>query len=373
MIYFALVPFYFFCFVVALSVIVFVHEFGHYYVARLFGVKIDAFSIGFGKEIRGWNDKNGTRWKLCWLPFGGYVKFAGDANAASFPDKTNSNLSPDHFHAKSVWKRALVVAAGPAANFVLAIVIYTAVFLHQGIRIDAPIVGEVERGSAAEKAGIKPLDVIKKINGREIVTFMDVRKMIFDRGEEEVFLVIERDGATIEMTAVPKIIVREDEMGGKTRIGILGIKSTEAVDNRTNKPHTIFSAVSAATEQTAFVVRTTLRYLGKILTGREKPDQLRSAIGIGEMAGVTALNGFWPSLELIAALSISIGLINLFPVPMLDGGHLVFYAFEALRGRPLGQVAQEWGFRIGISVVLMFMGVAFWNDIARTYLRIVSG
>ncbi len=353
------------CFIGALSVIVFIHEFGHYYVARLCGVGIQTFSIGFGKEIFGWFDKRGTRWKLCWLPLGGYVKFEGDANAASFPKAENASTSPTSFHGKPLWQRALVVAAGPGANFILATLLFGLVFFVQGERVDDPVVGKIIAGGAADRAGIKPNDIIKQINGKTIVSFRDLQKTVFDRAGDTLVIELERDGKLLEVTAVPVVEEIDDGLGGKARVGRLGIHANEDPARSRNRDHTVISALAKGADHTWFVARTTLRYIGKIFTGRESADQIRGPAGIAQIAGVTAFSGFWPFLELIAALSVSIGLINLFPVPMLDGGHLVYYGIEALRGKPLGQAAQEWGFRIGLSMVMMLLVVATWNDLVR--------
>ena len=354
-------------FLVAIIVIVFIHELGHFLVARWCGVSIEAFSIGFGKEITGWYDKHGTRWKLCWIPLGGYVKFMGDANAASFPDQAALEAAkndPGNFHGKPLWQRAAVVAAGPIANFILAIFIFSAAFMTVGAPVMEPRVDEVMPGSAAEQAGVKPGDLIVSIAGREIESFSQIQQSVITRGGEELVVVIQRGGERMNLTIVPKIQEEPDGFGGKIRIGLLGVKHNPdgAVSYERMGP---LAAVEAGVERTWFIVDATFRYLGKLFTGRESADQLGGPIAMAKAAGDAASIGFFQFVSVIAFLSVSIGLINLFPIPMLDGGHLVYYAIEAVRGKPMGERAQEWGFRIGFSLVIMLMVVGTWNDLVR--------
>lgn len=355
-------------FLVALMIIVFIHELGHFLVARWCGVDIEVFSIGFGKEIAGWQDRHGTRWKLSWIPLGGYVKFKGDANAASMPDGNQSNAGiprdPGNFHGKPVWQRALVVAAGPIANFLLAIAIFAAAFFFVGSPIIEPRVDEVMQGSAAEKAGIQQGDLILSVNGSEIGNFDDLAIAISTRAGEEVTLVIDRGGSRVEIKAVPDLREEPDGFGGMKRIGILGVRHNIQGDVSYEKVGLVDS-IKRGVERTTLIVDMTFRYIGKMITGREKVDQLSGPIGIAKIAGDAASMGFFQFVSVIAFLSVSIGLINLFPIPMLDGGHLVYYAIESVRGKPLGPDAQEWGFRIGFSVVIMLMVVGTWNDVVR--------
>ncbi len=353
-------------FLVALTVIVFIHELGHFLVARWCGVTVEAFSIGFGKEITGWVDRKGTRWKICWIPLGGYVRFAGDANVASLPsaDTAAAADEPGNFHGKPVWQRAAVVVAGPLANFVLAILIFTAAFAVLGVPVAEPRVDEVLAGSAAEKAGIKPGDYIRKIDGAEIEGFAELQRAIFMRAGEKLTIVIERAGQLITLAVTPALQEEPDGFGGTRRIGLLGVKHDNKGDNRVERLP-VGKALGKSAEQTWFIVSTTFKYLGKLVTGRESADQLGGPISMAKVAGDAASAGLLGFVTAVAFLSVSIGLINLFPIPMLDGGHLVYYGLEALRGKPLGPDAQEWGFRIGFSLVIALMVVGTWNDVTR--------
>ncbi len=357
---------YFIPFIVALTIIVFIHEFGHYYIARLCGVKIETFSIGFGKEIVGWHDAKGTRWKLCWLPLGGYVKFHGDANGASLPSASpDTARDPGNFHGKKIWQRAAVVAAGPFANFIAAIFIFAGIYMFVGERVADPVVGTVLPGSVAAEAGMKPGDIIKKIDGKAITTFNELQTTVFDRAGDTIALTLDRQGSTVELEVVPRVEEIPDGFGGKSRVGRLGIQASADPSAVRTITYGFPDAVVKGAKQTWFVIRTTLRYMGKMIMGRESPDQLRGPVGIMQIAGGAAASGLLPFLSFIGLISVSIGLINLFPVPMLDGGHLVYYSIEALRGKPLGQKAQEWGFRIGVSMVMLLLIVATWNDLVR--------
>ena len=354
-------------FLVALLVIVFIHEYGHFQVARWCGVDVDTFSIGFGKEITGWYDSKGTRWKLCWIPLGGYVKFRGDANAASMPDAdavARGREEPGNFHGKPLWQRAAVVAAGPIANFILAIFIFAAAFMSVGVPVIEPRVDEVLAGSAAEQSGIRKGDVFVSINGKTITNFGDIQQAVITRAEEPLAVVIDREGQTLNLTVVPQLKEEPDGFGGKLRIGQLGVRHNPDGAIRYDRMGPV-QAVEAAAGRTWFIVEATFRYLGKLVTGRESADQLGGPIAMAKAAGDAASVGFFQFISVVAFLSVSIGLINLFPIPMLDGGHLVYYAIEAVRGKPMGERAQEWGFRIGFSLVIMLMVVGTWNDLVR--------
>lgn len=360
-------------FIVAITVIVFIHELGHYLVARWCGVNIEIFSIGFGREIFGWHDSQGTRWKVCWIPLGGYVKFKGDANAASLPQATSEPIVEGNFHGKPVWQRAAVVAAGPMANFILAIALFTGLFAFAGIPTTEPRAQSVVAGSAAEKVGIAPGDLIKAVDGRSIETFNDLVRAVQFRGGETLDLQIDRGGTPITLKIVPEIKVESDGFGGTVRIGRLGIKieNKDGVAPMRKLPFT--EAVAKGTEQTWQIVSLTFVSLGKIFKGEESAKQIGGMISMGKAAGDAASRGVYGFMGLIAFFSVSIGIINLFPIPMLDGGHLVYYAIEAVRGKPVGQQAQEWGFRVGLSLVVMLMAFGFGNDLTRVFTMITGG
>ena len=371
----AAMVFYTLPFLAALMVIVFIHELGHFLVARWCGVAVETFSIGFGKEITGWHDSRGTRWKLCWIPLGGYVKFLGDSNAASMPETSSSAdhaNEPGNFHRKALWQRAAVVVAGPLANFLLAIAIFAAAFMLVGVPLTEPRVDEVQPGSAAEKAGILPGDLIISIDGKIIENFSDLQESIVTRAEERVIIVVERGGSRLTIEAVPALHEEADGFGGKFRIGLLGVRHNPEGDVVFQRLGPV-KAVQKGAERTWFIVATTFKYLGKLFTGRESADQLGGPIAMAKAAGDAASVGIFQFISVIAFLSVSIGLINLFPIPMLDGGHLIYYGIEAIRGKPLGPNAQEWGFRIGFSLVIMLMVVGTWNDVVRLITMAIGG
>ena len=362
-------------FIAALTIIVFIHELGHFMVARWCGVAVEVFSIGFGREIFGWNDKHGTRWKVCWLPFGGYVKFEGDANPTSFPQEAPGpelNRSAGNFHGKPVWKRAAVVAAGPIANFILSIMIFASVFAFVGIPVNEPRVGEVQPGSAAEKAGIKSGDLIEAIDGAKIETFGDIIKSVSFRGGELLHVTIDRNGTPINLQIVAGTLEESDGFGGTTKRGLLGISPPKGTSASPARRLSIPDAISQGTGETWRIVSVTFKYLGKLVRGQESSKQIGGPVSIAKMAGDAASSGVIRFVVFIAFLSTSVGLINLFPIPMLDGGHLVYYAIETVSGKPLGKQAQEWGFRVGLSLVAMLMAFGFWNDLTRVFAMIVG-
>ena len=354
-------------FLVALTVIVFIHELGHFLVARWCGVDVECFSMGFGREIFGWHDSKGTRWKVGWIPLGGYVKFRGDANSASIPSAealARAAGDPGNFHGKPVWQRAAVVAAGPIANFLLAITIFATLFMAVGAPIIEPRVDEVLPGSAAERAGIRAGDLIVSIDSKAIDDFAQLQQAVVTRAGEELTVVINRNGERLSLPIVPDLREESDNFGGKMRIGLLGVRNNPDGPVRF-EPMSPLKALERAVERTWFIVDTTFSYIGKLAMGRESADQLGGPISIAKAAGDAASLGVFQFVTVVAFLSVSIGLLNLFPIPMLDGGHLVYYAIEAVRGRPLGENAQEWGFRIGFSLVIMLMLVGTWNDVIR--------
>jgi regulator of sigma E protease len=340
----------------ALITIVFFHELGHFAVARWCGVKIEAFSIGFGPEIFGWVDRKGTRWKLCWLPLGGYVKFEGDANVASAGTPTEEDTDPDHFINK------LKIAI---ANFILAIAIFSGIFATFGMPVSIPKVDSVVAGGAAEAAGVKAGDIIVAIDGAPVSSFQVMQEQVSTRAGEKLVFKIDRGGRQFDLEIVPALAEADNRLGGKVKIGRIGIVNNPSTSGFKLVPLGPLEAVAEGADRTWFIVATTVKTLGKLFTGSGDPSQVSGAVGIAGMTKQAASDGPASFLALIAMLSVSIGLINLFPIPILDGGHLVFYAVEALRGRPLGQQAQEWSFRIGLSLVLMLIAFGLWNDITR--------
>ena len=355
-------------FLFVLTVVVFFHELGHFWVARRCGVKIDAFSVGFGPELLGWTDRQGTRWRLAAIPLGGYVRFHGDDSAASTPDlkaleKMGTEEKRVSFYHKPVAQRAAVVAAGPIANFVLAIVIFAAMFALFGKQITPPRVDAVQAGSAAETAGFKAGDLVLTIDGKPIESFGDMQRLVGASPGQTLTVEVERAGARVALTATPQLREMKDNFGNVMRIGVLGISRSPNASEVVTQRFGPIESVRLAFAETWFVIERTMTYIGRIVVGRESADQLGGPIRIAQVSGQVASIGFVALLHLTAVLSISIGLLNLFPVPLLDGGHLLFYAIEAARGRPLSERAQELGFRVGLALVVMLMIVATWNDL----------
>jgi regulator of sigma E protease len=355
-------------FLFVLTIVVFFHELGHFLVARWCGVRVMVFSVGFGPELLGFNDKHGTRWKLSAIPLGGYVKFYGDENAASVPDQeTIKEMSEtekrDSFFHKTVGQRAAVVAAGPIANFILAIVIFATVFTLYGKPATPARVDTVQPDSAAQAAGFQQGDLIVSINGKRIETFTDMQRLVSTSAGEALNIEVDRGGARQTLRATPKMTEIKDNFGNVHRMGVLGITGARGEPVKVDP----LTAVKLGVEETWFVVERTLSYIGGVVTGRESADQLGGPIRIAQVSGQVATAGFVALIHLAAVLSISIGLLNLFPIPLLDGGHLVFYAFEALRGRPLSERAQEYGFRFGLAFVLLLMLFATYNDLLHLF------
>jgi regulator of sigma E protease len=357
-------------FLFVLTIVVFFHELGHFLMARLCGIKVLVFSIGFGPEIAGFNDRYGTRWKISAVPLGGYVKFFGDDNAASVPDQAaaasmSSADRKDSFMFQPVPSRAAVVAAGPIANFVLAIAIFAAIFMTVGKQTTSARVDTVQPASAAEAAGFKPGDLVTAINGEKIESFSDMQRIVSISANETLSIDVDRGGAPVTLKAIPQLKELKDNFGNVHRLGVLGIsRSMSPGDIKTEKAGPLRAIVMGA-QETWFVVDRTLAYIGGVFVGREAADQLGGPIRIAQVSGQVATAGFTALIHLTAVLSVSIGLLNLFPIPLLDGGHLLFYAIETIRGRPLSERAQEVGFRIGLAVVVMLMIFATFNDILR--------
>ena len=351
-------------FLFVLTIVVFFHELGHFWVARRCGVKIDAFSIGFGPELFGFYDRHGTRWRFAAIPLGGYVRFFGDDSAASTPDQTalsrmNDAERKQSFFYKPVAQRAAIVAAGPIANFILAILIFAGIFMLYGKQATPARVDTVIAESAAAKAGLRSGDLVLTIDGKKIETFTDMQRIVSISPGQKLEFVIDRDGKQLALNATPTLDEHKDRFGNVTRVGRLGITAQMGAPVRVGP----LAAVSMGVAETWFVVDRTFAYIGGIFAGRESADQLGGPLRIAQVSGQVASISFTALMHLTAVLSVSIGLLNLFPVPMLDGGHLMFYAYEALRGRPLSEKAQEMGFRIGLALVIMLMVFATWNDL----------
>jgi regulator of sigma E protease len=355
-------------FLFVLTIVVFFHELGHFLIARWNGVRVLTFSLGFGPELVGFNDKHGTRWKVSAIPLGGYVKFFGDDSEASTPSseslaKMTAEERAGSFHHKPVGPRAAIVAAGPIANFILAIVIFTCLFTFFGVPSTTARVDKVQAGSAAEKAGFQSGDVVTAIDGSQIRNFTEMQRTVGSRAGEPLRFTVKRGDSALELQATPELKEVKDSFGNVHRVGVLGISRATAANEVTTERVNPAVALWMGVKETWFVVDRTLAYIGGIFTGREAADQLGGPLRIAQISGQVATIGFTPLLHLAAVLSISIGLLNLFPVPLLDGGHLLFYAVEAARGRPLSERAQEMGFRIGLGLVLMLMVFATYNDI----------
>ncbi|WP_349360513.1 RIP metalloprotease RseP [Stappia sp.] len=355
-------------FLFVLTIVVFFHELGHFLVARWCGVRVVAFSVGFGPELFGRNDRHGTRWKLSAIPLGGYVKFAGDENEASAPDtEALARMSEEEragaFQTKSVARRAAIVAAGPFANFLLSIVIFALLFGLMGRPEISPRVDDVRPDSAAAEAGLQTGDLILAIDGVEIETFSQLQRIVTVSADRPLEMQVERGSQILDLTVTPRRQELRDRFGNVQNVGLLGVSRSASPDDVVVRSFGPVEAVVEGGKETWFVVTRTAGYIGGILTGRESTDQLGGPIRVAQISGQVATLGFAALLNLTAILSVSIGLLNLLPIPMLDGGHLMFYAAEAVRGKPLSERMQEYGFRIGIAIVLFLMVFATWNDL----------
>ena len=353
-------------FLFVLTIVVFFHELGHFAIARWNGVRVEAFSVGFGSEIFGYTDKHGTRWKFSWIPLGGYVRFHGDANAASVPDSSSVDEKDEgNFHTKPLGARMAVTAAGPVANFILAIVIFATLAFFFGEYSRTPRVDEVRPDSAAEQAGLLPGDIIRAIDGVDMETFEEVRQEVLRHPDESLEFTIERDGSLIILAVTPRWETITDPFGNETRAGVLGVihnASAQEGDLR-HVEYGILGALGQGVERTYTITRDTLAYIGQMLTGQRSADQLGGPIRIAQLSGQSAELGWLALIQLTAILSVSIGLINLFPIPLLDGGHLLYYSIEGLLGKPLAQRYQEAGFTFGFAVVIALMVFVTWNDL----------
>lgn len=355
-------------FFIIISVIVFIHEFGHFIIARWCGVKIDEFSIGFGKEVVGWTDKKGTRWKISLLPVGGFVKMFGDSSEASTPDKDKIEAMSEadkavSFHYKPLWKKAAIVVAGPVFNFILTIAIFTGFLFSYGLETTDPIVGEIMPGSAAEVAGLVPGDRVLTIDGAEVERFSDIPRMIATNLGTEVHLKISRAGEVKDVTLTPRATEEDDALGNKIMRPMIGIKSQRLMYNDVGLTRALYEAV----KKTWQITVTTLDYLGQMISGHRRADELKGPLGIAKLSGQAADQGIYTILWFIALLSANLGMVNLFPIPPLDGGHLLYHAVESVRGRPMAERFQEYGFRAGFAVIICLMVFTVYNDVKQIF------
>jgi regulator of sigma E protease len=348
-------------FLIILSVVVFVHELGHYLVARWNKVRVEVFSIGFGSELFGFTDRAGTRWKFSALPLGGYVKMHGDADATSSTIDLKALPDPDSFPSKSVWRRMAIVAAGPLANLIFAAVVLALLFATVGRPFTPAEVGEVQEGSAAEAAGLLPGDRIVAVDGDPIPSFEELQLVVRSHPDQPLTFTIEREGAMLDIVVTPMLTEIEDRFGQTHRIGLIGV-SRSGIEFRRSNPAL---ALVEGTTETFRLVTGTLHAVGQMIVGTRTTEELGGPLRIAQMSGEIAKDGVVPVIWFTAVLSINLGLINLFPIPMLDGGHLVLYAIEAVRGRPLTERSQEMAFRFGLALVLMLMVFATWNDLVQ--------
>ncbi len=353
-----------FSFVFILSAIVFIHEYGHYWVAKKCGVKIESFSIGFGKEIFGWNDKSGTRWKVSYIPLGGYVKMYGDENAASTPDKKKLKKMTEEerrisFHTQALWKRFLIVLAGPAANYIFAIIVIAIFFSVYGKPFTAPIVSGVQKDSAAETVGLQIGDKIISVDGDKVKSFEQIKGIVSLHPDIEIELSYEREGKVIETNITPKKQSSKDIFGDEVEIGLIGI-SSEKMEYRKLTPmqgvHNSFLEVYDLSAKT-------LQALGQIVTGQRSSDQISGILRIADYSGKSVEQGIRVVVWFMAILSVNLGLVNLFPIPMLDGGHLLLYIIEGVRGKPMSDKAQDYLFKFGFALLIALMLFATFNDL----------
>lgn len=356
----------FWSFILILTVIVFVHEFGHYIVAKWCGVKIDAFSIGFGPELFGYTDRSGTRWKVSLLPLGGYVKMYGDASEASTKDACALEAMSEEekkltFHHKPLYRKAAIVAAGPVFNFILTIIVLSWFIMTSGLASIDPVIGGILPGSPAEQAGLKVDDKVLAINDVKVKRFNDIPYYISTNLQKPVTLQILRGEENLTMTMTPRMFSEDDGLGNKIQIPRIGIKSKDIRYEDVG----IFRAIAEATERTYLICESSLRIMGQMIVGDRSADDLKGPVGIAHLSGQATGKDFHTVLWLIAMLSANLGLVNLLPIPMLDGGHLLFYTAEALRGRPLAEKVQGWGLRLGTAILLSLMLFTLLNDLRR--------
>jgi regulator of sigma E protease len=356
-------------FILLITVVVFIHEYGHYYFAKKFGVGITDFSIGFGKEIFGWNDKDGTRWKVCWIPLGGYVKFFGDRNVFSQSEQEqiiNQYSEEDRkklFILKPLYQRSLIVAAGPLANFVLAMLIFTIINFFVGKDLTPAIINEVQLNSPAFEAGLKKNDEILYIEDNKVESILEVSTFINTSTSDRIEFVILRNKKELSFFIKPNLVDGKDSLGNDVKKRLIGIKLSPLNNEFNREPLSLTKSLHYATKEVWFVTITSLEYLGKMIIGSADTSQLGGPIRIAKITGQVAEHGIIPFLSIMAYISVSLGLINLFPIPMLDGGHLMFYFIEKILGRPLSQKTQEGFFRIGLFLLFSLMFFVTFNDL----------
>lgn len=355
-------------FLFVLTVVVFVHEMGHYLVGRLCGIGARAFSIGFGPELVGFTDRRGTRWKISAIPLGGYVKFVGDMTPTSRPDQAETETLSEAekqvaFHTQAVWKRALTVFAGPFFNFLLTVTVFAVMFAMFGRFVSEPTVAEVRPDSPAAAAGFMPGDRFVSVDGTPVETFGDVQRLVSGRAGDKLEFVVRRDGREVSLTATPEPSEQEDALGNTVTIGVIGVVNNEVLGQPRHVEYGPLAAVGQAVTQTGQVIARTGHFLKRFVAGREDRCQLGGPVRIAEMSGQAAQLGFAWLVQLVALLSVGIGILNLLPIPPLDGGHLVFYAIEAIIRRPVPEQVTEVLYRAGLLAVLVFMAFVFWNDI----------
>ena len=356
-------------FIVLIIVVVFIHEYGHYYFAKKYGVGVTDFSIGFGKEIFGWNDKSGTRWKICWIPLGGYVKFFGDRNVFSQADqekiieKYNDKERQKLFVLKPIYQRALIVFGGPLANFILALVIFFSIYTFIGKDFTPAVIDEVQKDSPAMVGGLKQNDIILEIDGNEVQSIMDVSKYITMSTSEFVDFKVKRSYDELLLKIRPDTVLSEDNLGNKLNKRMVGIKLGAYNDEINHVKLGPAKAIYHAAHEVYYVSVSSLKYIGGMIVGKADTSQLGGPIRIAKISGQVAEFGILAFISMMAYISISLGLVNLFPIPLLDGGHLMLYAFEKVLGRPLSQKTQEGFFRIGMFLLLSLMFFTTFNDL----------
>ena len=356
-------------FIFLILVVVFIHEYGHYYFAKKYGVGVTDFSIGFGQEIFGWNDKSGTRWKICWIPLGGYVKFFGDRNVFSQADqekileKYNEEDRKKLFVLKPLYQRVLIVFGGPLANFILAFVIFFSIYTFIGKDFTPAMINEVQKDSPAMVGGLKQNDVILEIDGNKVKSIMDVSKYIMMSTSDIIDFKVERSYEELILKIKPNSIMSEDNLGNKIKKRIVGIKLVPYNNEINHVKLGPAKAIYHAVHEVYYVSVSSLKYIGAMIFGKADTSQLGGPIRIAKISGQVAEFGVLAFISMMAYISISLGLVNLFPIPMLDGGHLMFYAFEKILGRPLSQKTQEGFFRIGLFLLLSLMFFTTFNDL----------